>query len=261
MCFATCLRGFETGCRGHGDAGPVVVLVHDVDIRRIEAVVSHVGGDHGPDDDRVGHVPIVEVVFLAGDGHGLRGVPVRWGEAQRRLIDFTLGRISGDHRYDHVGGRLSVEHHIKRLRRSRLRRPEAAGRCHGDAHPVVIEVRHQHRLVADVREAGIREALAHPDRDQRRLVSVRRGVVLSRDDDGLSHVPVGRREGEQGRRYPDFQGVGRKNRHGNRVDGLCLEQDGQRVLEPGFTDDREILGLRHGQSRRVVVEVLHDDRV
>ena len=66
----------------HGDADAVVVGIGDGHIRRIQSGVVGIGAGRRRRDDAVGDIAIDDGIVHAGDGDGLRGVPVDCRERQ-----------------------------------------------------------------------------------------------------------------------------------------------------------------------------------
>ena len=96
--------------RADGDARGVVVGVGDADVARVDPGVVGVAAGGRGGDDRVADGAVVQGVVDAGDGHGLRHVPVGGGEGQTGRRDRAFAGVARGQGDGHIRGRLGVEH-------------------------------------------------------------------------------------------------------------------------------------------------------
>ena len=119
----------------------VVVDVGDRDVGRIDPVVDRVGAGRQRGQDGVDDVAVGYGIVDAGDGDGLRRVPVRGGEGQAGRADGAFRRVVRTQANRHVRGRLRIQDHRERRRAAAFRREQARRRIDRDAGRVVVDAR------------------------------------------------------------------------------------------------------------------------
>jgi len=177
-------------------AGVVVQIDHRC-VGRVQPVVARIATDRRRGDDCVRHVAVDHAVVHAGDGHGLRRVPIRRGERDAGRRDGAFARVAGRQADRHVGRGLAGEDDRERVRAAAFGRRQAAGRI--DRNPGRVVVRDLDRHGQDGDTLVLRVAAGGAVADRARMRAFGHCVIHRSDRNRLGHVPVGRRERQVGR--------------------------------------------------------------
>ncbi len=188
--------------RSHGKSCRIVVFVDQVHIVHHHTVVVGVGRNRIRTHQGIVHVPVCDLVVLTRNGDGLGRIPVGRGKGEAQgSKGVAFRRVPARPAKADVAGGFGVQHHGKGGG-IRVLRGGAAGRGHGNARRIVVDIGYAHVLGIHVEVARSGVGFVRIGRDQYGVGNV--SVVHIFIDTGygycLGRIPVGRGKGELGNR-------------------------------------------------------------